>query len=1158
MVMSKNCIRKNLTRTIRRSLGRFLAITAIIALGCSIFIGLRITKTDMVVTGQKYTDEQNMFDLRLLNSYGWNLEDVAKIAEMDGVDSAEGSKTVDVFATVGEETKEQVYRLYSMPENINKIYLLGGRLPVAEDECLVDGSYYDDSILGATVEITPSNSQEALDNLARHSFTVVGYVSTPLFMDMSRGSTSLGSGTLTSYVYLPADALLMDYYTEINITLPGDYEIYTPEFDDAMDGLAEKLEPLLQPLADERFAQLRTDAEDAYADGYAEYEAGLQEYETAKADALAALEEGLKELEDGQAELEENRKKLEDGEAQLLDAQKLLDAETEKLYQGRLELDSTKSETYTQLAEAEAELLANYKKLIAGQKELADGKAQLESGILQIEDGIVQIDDALVQIDEGLTQLEITLPLLNSSIEAAELLLQQAKNSPLFTPAQIAELENNLAKLTAQRDEYLAQKAEAGAMKSQLEAQKAELEEKLVELNAKEKEILETEVALEEGLDAITAGQMELDSNRRQAELQFAAVEAQLDAGQMEIDNAQAQLDEKKAELEEGKKALAEAEETLAEGWAEYESGKAEAEEELAKAEQELADAKQQLEDARKKIDSMAAPQVFALTRNTNAGYLALNHNSDIVSGVATVLPVFFLLIAALVCITTMTRMVEEERTQIGTLKALGYSSLSIMGKYLLYSAIASVIGCIIGVLVGSTFFPTLLWNAYNIIFTIVPNVEFVFDWKQYIPISIAYLLVSSLVTWYCCRRTLKEMPSELIRPRAPTAGKKVWLEYLFFWNKLSFLNKVMLRNVFRYRQRFLMMVIGIGGCTALLLTGFGMRDTIVDIANIQFSEVSLYDMEVTFSGEMNPEAQESFCAELGDTAKDICFFYQSSTELSYGGQSRDISLIVADKNVKNFIAFNHRDEALSMPKTGEAFLSVGMAELMGISLGDRVTVRTSDMKTLMVTVSGIFDNHVYNYLVVTPETVAEQWGESPVPKNAYITVPQNGTAENAGTIISSRSDVLNITVCDDMAGMVNSMMDAMDLLVVVIVFCAGLLAAIVLYNLTNININERIREIATIKVLGFNSLETSAYVFKENILLTVFGIAFGLALGRAFLNFVMSKIKIDMVWFETRLAVPSYFYSIGLTILCTLLVAVVFHRRLQKINMAEALKSVE
>ncbi len=1158
MVMRGNCMRKNLTRTIRRSLGRFLAITAIIALGCSIFIGLRITKTDMIVTGQKYTDEQNMFDLRLLSSYGWNQDDVAKIAKMDGVAAAEGSVTVDVYATVGEITEEQVYRLYSLPEKINKVYILGGRLPTAADECLVDGSYFDASILGETLEITPANSQDTLDNLSRHTFTVVGYISTPLYMDMSRGSTTLGSGTLTSYVYLPTDAFLMDYYTEINITLPGDYDIYTPEFDDAMDNLAEKLEPLLQPLADERFAQLREDAEKAYADGYAEYENGVKEYEAAKADALAALEEGLKELEDAKAELEENQKKLEDGEAQLLDAQKLLDEEAEKLRQGKLELDKAKAETYAQMAAAEADLLENYKKLSAAQAELESGKAQLESGISQLEDGIVQIDDGLRQINDGLQQLDTMLPLLNSAIDTETLLLQQAKNNPLFTDEQIAQMEESLRELTARRAEYLAQKEEAEATKVQLEAQKAELEAQLTELKAKQKELLTAEAELKEGMNALTNGQKELEIGRAQAEYQFSAAQAQLDAGQVEIDNAQAQLDANKAELEEGKKALAEGEQKLSEGWAEYESGKIEAEAELAKAEQELADAKLELEDARREIDTMDNPQVFALTRNTNAGYLALDSNSDIVSGVATVLPVFFLLIAALVCITTMTRMVEEERTQIGTLKALGYSSFSIMGKYLLYSATASIIGCVLGILVGSTFFPTLLWNAYKIILNIVPNVEFVFDWEQYLPISIAYLLISSLVTWYCCHRTLREVPSELIRPRAPTTGKKIWLEHLFFWNKLSFLNKVMLRNVFRYRQRFLMMLIGIGGCTALLLTGFGMRDTIVDIANIQFSEVSLYDIEVTFSGDMTPEDQEIFRDELGDTAQSVGFFYQASTELSKDGQFRDVSLIVADSDVKDYIAFRRGQETLSMPGLGKAFLSVGMSELMGISVGDQVTVRTSDMKTLTVTVSGIFDNHVYNYLVVTPETVAEQWGESPVPKSAYVNIPEGGSVASAGSIISSRNDVLNMTVCEDMADMVNSMMDAMDLLVVVIVFCAGLLAAIVLYNLTNININERIREIATIKVLGFNAMETSSYVFKENILLTAFGMVFGLALGRVFLDFVMSKIKIDMVWFETRLAIPSYFYSIGLTLLCAFLVAVVFHRRLQKINMAEALKSVE
>ena len=556
----------------------------------------------------------------------------------------------------------------------------------------------------------------------------------------------------------------------------------------------------------------------------------------------------------------------------------------------------------------------------------------------------------------------------------------------------------------------------------------------------------------------------------------------------------------------------------------------------------------------------MDAPDSFALTRNTNAGYVALDSNSNIVSGVAKVLPAFFLLIAALVCITTMTRMVEEERTQIGTLKALGYSNLAIMGKYLLYSSSAALIGCGIGIAIGSTFFPNLLWNAYGIIFNIRPNVSLVFDWQLSLGITVAYLAVSTLVTWYCCRRTLRDVPAELIRPKAPEAGKKILLERLPFWKKLSFLNKVMLRNTVRYRQRLLMMLIGIGGCTALLLTGFGMRDTIVDLANIQFETVNHFDLEIYFDEGQTEEDQKDFIKYLKTEkiASNAGFFYQTSVELEYDDAARELFLISSGSDIREYMTFSRNGEDLGMPAEGEAFLSIGAAEIMGISVGDTVTVRNSDLQTLTLTISGIYENHVNNYIIVSPDTLQQQWGSTPDEQMAFLMVRDDADVHEAAALLSERDGIINITICQDSADMVESMMDALNMVLSVVILSAGVLGAIVLYNLTNININERIREIATIKVLGFNAAETSAYIFKENLLLTALGTGFGLFLGRAFLEFVMFNIKVDFVWFKTRLTPLSYVLAVVLTILCALLVDFVFHFKLQKINMAEALKSVE
>lgn len=1151
-------MRKNLTQSILRSLGRYIAIVAIIALGCAIFVGLRVTKTDMVLTGQEYADGQNMFDLRLLSSYGWTQKQVDILAALDGIVDAEGSMYVDAFASVG-SGDDSVFRFHSVPENVNRPYLLHGSLPRNSDECLVDGVYFDESAIGKQLTISSNNNDtDTLESLTKTTFTIVGVVSSPLYMDMTRGSTSLGSGSISAYVYLPEAAFNLDVYTEIYLTIRGDHTIYAQSYNDILEDWEKQMESLSAPAAQDRLDQLLEEAEREYADGLSQYEEGVAEFEKGKRDVAQQLAQALKELMDGQSELNANFSTLLDGETQLNDAQTQLDEGKATLDAAKLELENGKAEAFAQIAAAYTELMANYKLVTQSLTQVGDGIVQIDAGIAQIDSALPQIEDGLAQIEENLPMLELMISLTQSQIRSTQAALEAAQR--IGADSLVQELTAKLEEQTAQLDAYQSQRQLALQTQQELEATRTELTNTRNELVAQRQELVQTQTMLNKSKSAIESGFVELETNQALLENQFASAQAQLNAGYLELQAGQEQLDLKKAELAEGRSMLESAKQQLEQGWEEYYDGKSQAETELADAQSKLWDARQQLLDARKTIDEMQLPEVFVLTRNTNAGYLALDSNSDIVFGIARVLPMFFLLIAALVCITTMTRMVEEERTQIGTLKALGHSNASIMGKYIWYSASAAIIGCTIGIIVGSTFFPILLWNAYGIIFNIRPNIALTVDWGLSLTMSAVYIGVSTLVTWYCCRRTLAEVPATLIRPKSPETGKKIFLEYLPIWKKLSFLNKVMLRNVFRYKQRFLMMLIGIGGCTALLLTGFGLRDTVVDIAEIQFENVNHFDLEVYFSAGQEQQERDAFVQELKDEgiSADAGFFYQTSVELEFDSLVRDVYLISAEDGIRDYLSFTWQEQDLGMPGVGEAFLSVGVTEILGIQLGDTIQVRTSDMEVLTLTVAGIYENHVYNYLVVCPQTLQEQWGYAPDVQMAFLMVYSGVDVHEANAIVGTMEGVMNTIVCEDSANMVNSMMDALNLLLSVVIICAGVLGAIVLYNLTNININERIREIATIKVLGFNAGETSAYIFKENILLTFIGVIFGLPLGRVFLSFVMENIKIDMVWFKTRLTFPSYIYAVILTILCALIVDLVFHYRLQKINMAEALKSVE
>ncbi|MGN0998066.1 MAG: FtsX-like permease family protein [Faecousia sp.] len=1151
-------MRKNLLTTIRRSMGRFIAIVAIVALGTAIFVGLRITKTDMVTTGQIFMDKQNMFDLRLISTYGWTQKDVDAVKALSGVEDAEGSIYLDAYGRIGKTSEDSIYRLHAIPDTVNQVHLLGGRMPEKSDECLVDGHYASDEVLGKKVTISEINDEDLLDSLNYHEYTVVGYVSTPLYMDMNRGSTSLGGGKVNTYLYLPRDAFNMDYFTEIYVTLDGDFSAYSEEFSDTMDAMADILEPQLLPMAQERAQQVILDAKQQLADGKKEYTEGLLEFWDAKKEVLQELEDALQKLQDGQAEIDENRRTLEDGQAQLEDGQAAIDENLASIAAGRVELEKQKTAVYNQLAQANEELLANYKTVTAAQRELRNGMKQLNDGLSQLEDGIAQIESGLSQIEQGLRQLDMLIGLSDAGIQTTQAALDAAKQSPVPNEETIARLEERLASQTAEREGLLQQRQELLDTQAQLQAQLPELQQQRESLLTQKAELEETQAQLEDALDTINAGFVEVEQSKTQADAQFAAAQAQLDAGELELQSAQITLNVKKAELEAGKQALEEAQAELDAGWEEYESGKAEAEAELAEVEAELNDAARDLVKAEEDIAAMGEPDVYVLTRDTNMGYMALDSNSDIVFSISKIFPVFFILIAALVCITTMTRMVDEERTQIGTLKALGYSRWSIMNKYLSYAVIATVAGCALGVLIGSTFFPWLLWNAYKILFNILPGVVMTVDWPLSIGIALAYTAVTALVTWYCCRRELKEVPAELIRPKAPTSGKKIFLEYLPFWNRIGFLNKVTTRNIFRYRQRLLMMLVGIGGCTALLVTGFGLRDSVMGIAEYHFGEVALYSMEVYFSGGQSEEAQEAFREKLGDQAEQVGFFHQSSGEISFRDQLRDIYVVIADDSIESFISFHDGEGMLTMPGEGEALLSIGMAEMMGIDVGDSITVRNSDREELTVTVSGIYDNNVYNYVIVTPETAQARLGYCPESQMAYVLTAEGRSDHAVSAAISKMDGVMNVSVSEDLLENVNSMLEAMNMLIATIVIFAGLLAATVLYNLTNINIKERIREIATIKVLGFRAEETGAYVFKENIVLTVMGMILGLPMGKLLLEFVMANIKIDMVWFSARIGVLSYVFAAVLTIVCAVIVDMVFYRKLDEINMAEALKSVE
>ncbi len=663
----------------------------------------------------------------------------------------------------------------------------------------------------------------------------------------------------------------------------------------------------------------------------------------------------------------------------------------------------------------------------------------------------------------------------------------------------------------------------------------------------------EFESSIAEGKAELDKSAKELADGRKQLE----DTKKLLDAAKADIDMLEAYIGSNSPEFKEAKSnyenGVAEYEKALAElekGEAEYSKGLAEFEEKSADGEKEIA-------DAEKEISVLKSPSVYLFDRNTNIGYALFENDSEIVEQVAKVFPIFFILVAALVCMTTMSRMVEEQRTQIGVLKAIGYSEASIMGKFMFYSYSAALMGCIAGFAAGTKLFPSIIWVTYKLMYIPI-DMPYYFDKELAIAAVVVSLLCSAGTTWISCRVELKETAASLMRSKAPKAGKRVLPEYIpFFWNRLKFLHKVSIRNIFRYKGRLFMMVIGIGGCMALLLTGFGIKDSIAGFADTQYNEIQKADSAVFFLDEKYEKIHEL----LTEETEDFVMMYHGSWDLLYDNRVKSIDLEAVEdySDISKFMVFRDIEgNPIAPPEADEALISHSISDRYNVKIGDEITLRDADMRELHFKVTGVFENHTYNLVYTDLENCKNQLGTDILPNKAFINFREGETHGKQAADINKVSGVISVEQFARTRDRMAEMMSSLDYIVLLVIACAAALAFIVIYNLTNINITERQREIATIKVLGFFRRETSAYVLRENIALTIMGILAGIALGIPLHSFVMSQIKVDIVDFSTVIFPQSFLYSAVLTLIFNFIVNLFMEIKLEKINMAESLKSVD
>jgi putative ABC transport system permease protein len=1029
----KLALRKITYREIWRSRGRFLAIMLIVMLGAGFLAGLKVTRTAMIKTLDDYNSENKFFDFEVISTLGLTDDDVSAFAALSGVESAEGTVSTDAIFAMSENT-ESVLKVHSIPQSVNKLKLREGRMPQSADECVLDALFTDPDIIGSTITLMDSNDSDTLSMFSGRKFKVVGLVNSPLYINFTRGTTTIGSGSVKGFVYMPAETFTVDYYTEAYIRLASTGGVYTDQYKKAVDAFRPTLEAAAQERAQQRYKDVVADANSQYSSAVDKYNSSAASFDVQKAAAY---------------------KKLADAKAQL-------DAAEASLPEKRAELDSGWDQYYAAKAQLDSGWAEYNKQAAAAQPQLEQAKEQLDSGWAQYNQALEAYNQRVAAFGELLTALE---------------------------------------------------KARLDASKAQLDAAQAQYDQSVNELAA----------------------------------------------AKQKLESSQTQVDDAYAKLEQGEKDYTAGVEKIKQGRADYEAGMAQANSKFAQAQQALSAGQANLVNAKVKIGSIEAPTVYVLDRNTNSGYTSFESDSKIVEDVAKVFPIFFFLVSALVCVTTMNRMVDEERTQIGTLKSLGYNSWEIMRGYLTYTGIASGAGSFIGVCIGMAVFPKIIWMGYNIMYGFT-NIELVFDWKLAAIVCGAFIVCSLAVTWLSCRSELRQSPAELIRPRTPKAGKRILLEKIpFIWNRFSFLRKVSARNIFRYKKRMLMMIVGIAGCTALLLTGFGINDSITGLADTQFSEVSLYDAMLNFRGDMTAEDQAAFLKQCGDTVKSAAFLSMYSVNADINGQQKAVYLVGTDTpDMTPFMRFALDGEVQAYPGDGETIINDNLARILGVKKGDTITLEDGDHDTITLKVTGIFYNVIYNYAYVNMNTLRSAKGFETGVNAAYVNFADGADPYQAAAKAGSSDYVMAITISQQTMDLVGKSLESMKYIVGLITFCAGALAFIVLYNLTNININERIREIATIKVLGFRQWETASYVYRENMVLTLMGIACGIPLGIWLHRYVMANIRIDMVSYDVKILPMSFVIAVALTIVFAIIVDFVMYFRLDRINMAESLKSVE
>lgn len=1073
---------KDIFREIKISLGRFLSILCIVAIGVAFFAGIKASAPDMKNSADTYFDKYNVQDIQIYSTIGLTKKDVAAINKIKGVKSVQPSFSMDTLSQI--DSTQMVIKVisYGIDQKMNKVRVVEGRMPERENECLVEASsatnkLYGTFHIGDTIKLQ-SGTDEALSKSLKHTkYKIVGTCYNPNYLSYEKGSSNIGSGTVNSFIYIQNTNVLKDYYTEVDVCVKGakDLDCYSDEYFDVVNPVLKKIKKISSKQIDAR----------------------IQSYQS-------ELDEKKQEATD----------KFKDAENQFNDAQNKIDSGLSEIQSNELKLQNSKD----QINQGWNEYYANL--------QLLDNIPTLQNAIAQIEESEKKLPELLSQkeqVENGLQQinaegdLNTKRTLIQNAIDFIDIALKKLENYPDSSDAETIRIKLNEKKELLQGQLSLIDQAIA---------KKAELEAILPQIQS--------------GIEQIQAGvakKAELQSQLNQ----LLNAKNELNNAYVSLINGQAQYEDGVSKIEDAKNELNKSIEQLTLSKAEFNIQKH--------------DALRELSDAQLEIDKMEGKWIV-LDRNSHYSYRDYGACADRMDGIAKVFPVFFFLVAALVCMTTMTRMVDEQRNEMGTLKALGYSKLQIASKYIIYALIASILGSILGCSLGMYLFPTVIFNAWNTLYNI-DQIKFLFQPGLILLASGSVTGITLLATLYSIYSELIEMPSQLMRPKAAKAGKKILLERItFIWKRLSFLQKVTARNIFRYKKRFFMTIIGIAGCSALLVAGFGINDSISDIVNQQYNVIYHYDATVS--------AKTSEITSQIKSLKGVKDVYEEdhlavTTKIENKDISTTVHIISNDKKFKDFCTLFNGNNEFDLDDSS-VLISQKMATKLNKKAGDTIKIKDANNKVIKAKIKGVFTNYVGHHIYAS-ESLYKSWNTNAKTTHIYLIKSKKTTKKferNLGNKIMNIDGVQSVTFYSSLQKNFKDMIKSISYIVVVLVISAACLAFVVLYNLSNVNISERKREIATIKVLGFTRKEVDAYINRETILLTILGSLIGLGIGIGLHHLIMNLAEMDDIMFGRTINSISYVISFVMTIGFNAIINLCMHKKLNNIQMVESLKAVE